>query len=78
MNSLTEYHSQLKDATLRTDKMTEKHKELADSYIKITGSLVQLANIDKSPLDKILAKVADTFEKDRVNELITFQYFPLS
>lgn len=28
MNSLTEYHSQLKDATVRTDKMTEKHKGL--------------------------------------------------
>lgn len=26
MNSLTEYHNQLKEATSRTDKMTEKHK----------------------------------------------------
>lgn len=26
MNSLTEYYNQLKDATYRTDKMTEKHK----------------------------------------------------
>lgn len=26
MNSLTEYHTQLKDATYRTDRMTEKHK----------------------------------------------------
>lgn len=26
MNSLNEYHSHLKEATIRTDKMTEKHK----------------------------------------------------
>lgn len=26
MNSLTEYHGQLKEATARTDRMTEKHK----------------------------------------------------
>ncbi|XP_049820875.1 sorting nexin-6 isoform X2 [Aethina tumida] len=65
MNSLTEYHGQLKEATLRTDKMTEKHKELADSYIKISGGLVQLATSDNSPLNKYLAKVADVFEKAR-------------
>lgn len=67
MNSLTEYHSQLKDATARTDKMTEKHKEVADSYIKLSSGLVQLANIDPGPLDKFLFKVADTFEKARVS-----------
>jgi len=68
MNSLTEYNNQLKDATLRTDKMTEKHKEVADSYIKISGGLVQLANTDPSPLDKFLMKVADGFEKARKME----------
>lgn len=67
MNSLTEYHTQLKDATTRTDKMTEKHKDVADSYIKISMGLVQLANIDPGPLDKFLFKVADTFEKARVS-----------
>ncbi|KAL3276892.1 hypothetical protein HHI36_012263 [Cryptolaemus montrouzieri] len=65
MNSLTEYFNQLKEATTRTDKMTEKHKELADSFIKISGGLLQLANIDPGPLDKHLAKVSDTFEKVR-------------
>ncbi|XP_044757710.1 sorting nexin-6 isoform X1 [Coccinella septempunctata] len=65
MISLTEYYNQLKEATSRTDKMTEKHKELADSFIKISGALVQLANIDPGPLDKQLAKLADTFEKVR-------------
>ncbi|VEN56953.1 unnamed protein product [Callosobruchus maculatus] len=65
MNSLTEYHGQLKEATARTDKMTEKHKELADSYIKISGGLLQLANSDDGHLDKFLAKVAEAFEKAR-------------
>ncbi|CAH0552973.1 unnamed protein product [Brassicogethes aeneus] len=65
MNSLTEYHGQLKDATLKTDKMTEKHKELADSFIKISGGLVTLATTDNTPLDKFLSKVADIFEKAR-------------
>ncbi|XP_060524867.1 sorting nexin-6 isoform X2 [Cylas formicarius] len=65
MNSLTEYHNQLKEATHRTDKMTEKHKELADSYIKISSGLVQLANSDTGDLDKFLAKLADIFEKAR-------------
>ncbi|XP_023029564.1 sorting nexin 6 isoform X1 [Leptinotarsa decemlineata] len=65
MNSLTEYHSQLKEATYRTDRMTEKHKELADSYIKISSGLLQLANSDNGHLDKYLAKVSDTLEKIR-------------
>lgn len=43
--------------------------EVADSYIKISAGLVQLANIDPGPLDKILFKVADTFEKARVRML---------
>lgn len=73
MNSLTEYHNHLKDATARTDKMTEKHKEVADSYIKISTGLVQLANIDPGPLDKFLFKVADTFEKARVSDPLLYR-----
>ncbi|GLV31610.1 Sorting nexin 6 [Carabus blaptoides fortunei] len=65
MNSLNEYHSHLKEATMRTDKMTDKHKEVADSYIKISSGLVQLATIDPGPLDKFLSKIAETFEKAR-------------
>lgn len=41
--------------------------EVADSYIKISAGLVQLANIDPGPLDKFLSKIADTFEKARVS-----------
>ncbi|XP_076251303.1 sorting nexin 6 isoform X2 [Rhynchophorus ferrugineus] len=65
MTSLTEYHNQLKEATHRADRMTEKHKELADCYIKISSGLLQLANSDNGHLDKYFARVADTFEKTR-------------
>ncbi|XP_057668778.1 sorting nexin-6 [Diorhabda carinulata] len=65
MSSLTEYYNQLKEATHRTDKMTEKHKELADTYIKISSGLIELANSDNGKLDKYFAKVSDTFEKIR-------------
>lgn len=64
MMSLTEYHGQLKEATGRADKMTEKHKELSDSFIKISSALIQQANID-TPLDKFLSKTSDLFEKAR-------------
>ncbi|XP_066156345.1 sorting nexin-6 isoform X1 [Euwallacea fornicatus] len=66
MGSLTEYHAYLKEATARADKMTEKHKEVADSYIKISSGLVQLANSDsEGHLDKFFARVSDFFEKSR-------------
>ncbi|CAH1127001.1 unnamed protein product [Ceutorhynchus assimilis] len=65
MNSLTEYHAQLKEGTTRADKMTEKHKELADSYIKISSGLLELANNDNGHLDKYFARVSDIFEKCR-------------
>ncbi|KAF5308646.1 hypothetical protein FQR65_LT06107 [Abscondita terminalis] len=65
MSTISEYHSHLKEATVRTDKMTEKHKEVADSYIKISGGLLQLANVDSGPLNKFLAKVSDYYERAR-------------
>ncbi|XP_035220054.1 sorting nexin-6-like isoform X2 [Stegodyphus dumicola] len=62
---LIEYHSQIKNATYRADKMTQSHKNVADTYIKISSSLVQLATIDGSELEKFFSKVSDTFEKAR-------------
>lgn len=46
--------------------------EVADSYIKMSTGLMQLANIDPGPLDKILPKVSDTLEKARVSFIRTF------
>lgn len=40
--------------------------EVADSYIKLSTGVLQLANLDPGPLDKFLAKVSDYLERARV------------
>lgn len=62
---LIEYYTHIKNATTRADKMTNCHKSVADSYIKISSCLVQLATIDGSELEKFFSRVSDTFEKAR-------------
>lgn len=62
---LVDYHSQIKDSTAKSDRMTRCHKNVADSYIKISSCLVQLATVDGSELEKFFSKVSDTFEKAR-------------
>lgn len=63
---LTEYNSHLKEASTRTEKMTKKHKEVADSHIKISSNLIQLSTVDKGNMEKFMAKTAEVFEKIRV------------
>jgi sorting nexin-5/6/32 len=67
MTFLTQYHHNLKEATSRADRQTAKHREVADSYIKISSNLLQLATTDTGKLEKLLTKIAETFEKLRVN-----------
>lgn len=62
---LVEYHSKIKDATGKSDKMTKTHKSVADSYIQISSGFVQLATIENTELDKIFTKVAEALEKAR-------------
>ncbi|CAB3360193.1 sorting nexin-6 isoform X2 [Cloeon dipterum] len=62
---LLEYHSHLRDATAKADKMTSRHQDVADSYIKISTGLNQLATSDHPELEKFFTKVSDTFEKAR-------------
>ncbi|ELT93904.1 hypothetical protein CAPTEDRAFT_183253, partial [Capitella teleta] len=62
---LLEYHTRIKDATGKCDRMTKSHKNVADSYIKISSGLLQLSTIDDSSLDKLLSQMADGFEKAR-------------
>ncbi|XP_055684682.1 sorting nexin-6 isoform X1 [Lutzomyia longipalpis] len=62
---LTDYHTQLKEAAVRTEKMTKKHKEVADSHIRISSSLVELSTAETGSMEKFLAKVAEVFEKIR-------------
>ncbi|XP_791140.3 sorting nexin-6 isoform X4 [Strongylocentrotus purpuratus] len=64
-NFLVEYHNKVKDATMKSDKMTRSHKDVADTYIKISGGLLGLGTIDKTELDKFFIKIAETFEKLR-------------
>lgn len=63
---LTEYNSHLKEAAGRTERMTKKHKEVADSHIKISSSLMQLSTIEHGNMEKFLAKTSEVFEKIRV------------
>lgn len=62
---LTEYNSHLKEAAARTERMTKKHKELADSHLKISSNLVQLSTNDRN-MEKFLVKIVEVFEKIRV------------
>ncbi|XP_058456428.1 sorting nexin-32 isoform X1 [Malaya genurostris] len=62
---LGEYHAHLKEASLRTEKMTNKHKEVADSHIRISSALTALSTAEHGNMEKFLAKTADFFEKIR-------------
>lgn len=62
---LIEYHTRIKDATGKSDKMTKAHKNVADNYIQISSGYLQMATIDNTNLDKVFTKVAETLEKAR-------------
>ncbi|KAI0220429.1 Sorting nexin-6 [Lamellibrachia satsuma] len=62
---LVEYHTRIKDATARSDRMTKSHKNVADSYINISLGMSQLSTQEDTAVDKLLSKVADCFEKIR-------------
>lgn len=62
---LITYNQQLKDACIRSDKMSSTHKELADNYIKLSSGLLDLATLENSSLEGFLSKLSETFEKMR-------------
>lgn len=64
---LTELNAHLKEAATRTERMTKKHKEVADTHIKISSNLVQLSTLENSSMEKFLTKSAEVFEKIRVS-----------
>lgn len=64
-NFLIDYYGHLKDATIKSDKMVNKHKDVADSYIKISSCLVQLSTFDHRELDWFLNRFSETLEKLR-------------
>ncbi|KAK0088063.1 hypothetical protein PV325_013251 [Microctonus aethiopoides] len=65
MTFLHQYHNNLKEATIRADRQSMKHKDVADSYIRISTNLLQLATTDSGKLERFLTKIAETFEKIR-------------
>jgi len=65
---LTEYFSHIRDATAKADRMTRSHKNVADTYIKMSSALIQLATIDQTDLEIFYSKVADCLEKARKTE----------
>ena len=50
---LVEYHSNLKDCTVKADRMTSTHKNLADNFIKISSGLVELSTFDSKVKEEI-------------------------
>ncbi|KAK2183269.1 hypothetical protein NP493_316g02055 [Ridgeia piscesae] len=62
---LVEYHTRIRDATAKSDRMTKSHKNVADAYINISLGMSQLSTQEDTAIDKLLNKVADSFEKIR-------------
>merc|ERR1711963_99169 len=51
---LLEYNQQLKDACIKSDKMTSTHKALSDNYIKLSACLLDIATLENSNLESFL------------------------
>nr|CAG4644768.1 EOG090X05NC [Leptodora kindtii] len=64
-NFLLDYHSLLRDASVKADRMTKCRKDVADSYIKISSCLLEMATVDANQLERFATKTADIFEKAR-------------
>ncbi|XP_018018067.1 sorting nexin-6, partial [Hyalella azteca] len=64
-NFLLEYHTAIKDAANKADRMAKAHKNVADSCIKVSACLVNLGTIEGPALDSFCSVLADHFEKSR-------------
>jgi len=62
---LVEYYTRIKASTLQADRMTKSHKNVADSYIKISSNMIQLATIENTDVTKTLNRLSEGFEKAR-------------
>ncbi|KAL7742259.1 hypothetical protein ACLKA6_005521 [Drosophila palustris] len=60
---LTEYHGHLREAASRTEKMTQRHKDVGDSHQKISNALTQLSTTEKGNVETFVAKAAEIFER---------------
>ncbi|XP_004533375.1 sorting nexin-6 isoform X3 [Ceratitis capitata] len=60
---LIEYHGHLRDAAVRTEKMTQRHKEVSECHQKISNALMQLSTAERGSMETFCAKSAEIFEK---------------
>ncbi len=67
------YHNLLRECTVRADKMTAHHKNLADTFIKVSVALSDLGRLDNAntpdggghALEAFIARAADALDKMR-------------
>jgi len=61
-----EFHTRIKDATIKCDRMTSSHKKMADSIIKISSALTDLGTSEEdSNICQVFTKTAEALEKLR-------------
>jgi len=65
---LTDYHNKIKVSCGKADRMTNYHRSLADTYIRISSTLNNVATAELDPLSKFLTKISDYFEVARKTE----------
>lgn len=65
---LTDYHNKIKVSCTKADRMTNNHRNLADTYIRISSGLSNVATAELDPLSKFLTKISDYFEVARKTE----------
>jgi len=62
---LLDYNQQLKDASIKSQKVTSAQKVLADNYIQMASSMLNIASLESPKLESFLTKLSDTLEKIR-------------
>jgi len=62
---LLTYNTKIKDATATADRSTRAHKNVADTFIKVSSGLNTLSTADKTDLSKYFLLLAEYFEKAR-------------
>lgn len=67
LHFLSEYHGHLREAALRTEKMTHRHKDVGEAYEKIFNAITQLSTAERGSMEAFCARTAEIFEKIKVN-----------
>lgn len=65
---LNDYHNKIRVSCTKADRMTYVHRNLSDTYIRISSTLNNVATAEMDPLSKFLTKVSDYFEVARKTE----------